>query len=254
MQSGYYAALTGLVAKFDALDVAANNLANAGTAGYKGQDEFYRTYSAAVGSSDLGPLNLAINNYGVLGGAATNFEVGPIQATGNPLDVALQGQGFLVVKTKAGDRYTRNGSLRVNAKSILTTQAGDPVMGIILKPNGKPGEGPVTIPQGAVSIGPAGVISVNGSMVGEMKIVDFPRGTSLTLEGGNYYSAPVSAATPAAAPQVKQGALESSNVNAMSEMVSVILLQREAGMLQSAISSFDKNFDQSAINNIPIIQ
>lgn len=254
MESGYYAALTGLVAKFDALDIAANNLANTQTAGYKSQDEFYRTYSAALGNSGLGPLNLAINNYGVLGGASTDFETGSIENTGNPLDIALQGEGFLVVKTKAGDRYTRDGSLRVNAKGILTTKEGDPVMGIVPKPNGKPGEGPIPLPQGTVSIGPTGVISVGGSMVGQMKIVEFPHGTSMTMDGGNYYSAPDSAATPATAPDVKQRALESSNVNPMSEMVNVILLQREAEMLQSAVSSFDKDFDQSAINNIPIIQ
>lgn len=254
MESGYYAALTGLVAKFDALDVAANNLANAGTAGYKAQDEFYRTYSAVMGDANVGSLNLAINNYGVLSGAATNFESGPIQITGNPLDIALQGQGFLVVKTKAGDRYTRNGSLRLNAGGILTTQDGDPVMGLIPKPNGKPAEGPIKIPHGKISIGPGGVISVDGALAGQLKLVDFPRGTALELDGGNYYAAPASAAKTATAPQVKQGALESSNVNPMSEMVNVILLQREAEMLQNAVSAFDKDFDQSAINNIPLVQ
>jgi flagellar basal-body rod protein FlgF len=254
MESGYYAALTGMVAKYDALDVAANNLANAGTPGYKGQDEFYRTYSAAMGSSNLGPLNLAINDYGVLGGDSTNLDPGTIHETGNPLDIALQGKGFLVVKTKAGDRYTRDGSLRVNAKGILTTQAGAPVMGLIPKPNGKPSEGPISVPQGTISIGPTGVISVGGSIVGQLKIVDFPQGTRIMLDGDNYYSAPVSAETPAATPQVKQGALEASNVDPMSEIVGVILLERETEMLQSAISSFDKNFDQSAINNIPIVQ
>jgi flagellar basal-body rod protein FlgF len=254
MESGYYAALTGLVTKFDALDVAANNLANAGTAGYKAQDEFYRTYSAVMGNSEVGPLNAAINNYGVLGGDTTNLKTGPIQSTGNPLDIALQGSGFLVVKTKAGDRYTRDGSLRVNAHNILTTQSGDPVMGLVPKPNGKPGEGPITLHPGTISIGPTGVISVSGLMAGQLKIVDFAHGTRLVLDGSNTYSAPASAETPASSPQVKQGALESSNVDAVSEMVSVILLQREAEMLQSAITSFDKNFDQSAINNIPIVQ
>src|SRR5579863_9851567 len=145
MESGYYAALTGLVSKFDALDVAANNLANVGTTGYKQQEDFYRTLTATMGNPNLGPLNLAVNNYGVLGGATTDLQSGPIQMTGNPLDIALQGKGFLVVKTATGDRYTRDGSLRVDAKGILTTQQGDPVMGLIPKPKGKPGEGPITL-------------------------------------------------------------------------------------------------------------
>jgi flagellar basal-body rod protein FlgF len=254
MESGYYAALTGMVAKFDALDVAANNLANIGTAGYKAQEDFYRTYSAAMGSAQVGPLNLAINNYGVLGGASTNFEEGALENTGDPLDLALQGKGFFVVKTKAGDVYTRDGSLRVNSKGILTDQQGDPVMGLVPKKNGKPGEGPITVPTGTVTIGPGGVISVDGSVVGQLKIVDFPQGIPLTLEGSNEYAAQASAAVPAASPDIKQGALEASNVNPMSEMVGLILLQQEAQELQNAVSTFDKDFDQSAISNIPIVQ
>ncbi|MGH9345603.1 MAG: flagellar hook-basal body complex protein, partial [Terriglobia bacterium] len=164
MDSGYYAALTGLMSKFDALDVAANNLANVGTTGYKTQEDFYRTYSATLGSQNVGALNQAVNNYGVLGGASTNLQVGPIETTGNPLDLAFQGQGFLVVKTPAGDRYTRNGSLHVNASGILATQNGDPVMGLVPKPKGKPGEGPIHIPQGAIAIGPTGIISADGAV------------------------------------------------------------------------------------------
>ncbi|MGH9451405.1 MAG: flagellar basal-body rod protein FlgF [Terriglobia bacterium] len=254
MESGYYAALTGLVAKYDALDVAANNIANVGTTGYKEQENFYRTYSATMGSSDVGPLNLAINNYGVLGGASTNFAPGALQMTGNSLDIALQGKGFLVVKTAAGDRYTRNGSLRLNAKGVLTTQNGDEVMGLIPKPKGKPGEGPIKIHQGSIAIGPGGLISVNGAVAGQLKIVDFNKGTHLSLEGQSTYAAPAADETPAPDPQVKQGALESSNVNPMNEMVSLVLLQRQAQMLQNAISTFDKTFDQSAINSIPLVQ
>lgn len=254
MESGYYAALTGLVAKYEALNVAANNFANVGTTGYKEQEDFYRTYSATMGSSDVGPLNMAINNYGVLGGASTNFAPGPIQMTGNPLDIALQGNGFLVVKTASGDRYTRNGSLRLNAKGVLTTQDGDEVMGLVPKPKGKPGEGPITLHQGTIAVGPGGLISVNGAIAGQLKIVDFKKGTSLSLEGNSTYAAPATDETAAPSPNVKQGALESSNVNPMNEMVSLILLQRQAQMLQSAISTFDKTFDQSAINSIPVVQ
>jgi flagellar basal-body rod protein FlgF len=177
MDSGYYAALTGLMTQYDALDVAANNLANVGTTGYKAQEDFYRTYSATLGDASLGPLNLAVNNYGVLGGVSTNLQAGALQMTGNPLDLALQGPGFLVAKTPAGDRYTRNGSLRVNAMGILTTQSGDPVMGLIPKPKGKPGEGPIHIPQGTIGVGPTGIISANGVVAGQLKIVDFPKGT-----------------------------------------------------------------------------
>ncbi len=254
MYSGYYAALTGLVTKFDALDLLANNFANVDTTGYKSQSEFYQAINAAMGSTASGPLNRAVNDYGVLGGASTNLKAGAIQPTGNPLDVALEGKGFLVAMTKAGDRYTRNGSLRVDSKGILTTAEGDPLMGIVPKPGGKPGEGPIKLPPGTVSIGPNGTISVNGALAGQLKIVDFPPGTQLTLQGNSYYSAPAVAEKPAADPQIRQGALEASNVNPMDQMVSLILLQQETKMLQNAISTFDKTFDQTVISSVPIIQ
>ena len=254
MYSGFYAALTGLVAKFDALDLVANNFANVDTTGYKAQDEFYRTLDAAVGNANFGPLNRAVNDYGVLGGATTNLQAGSVQPTGNPLDIALEGKGFLVAKTKAGDRYTRNGSLHVNAKGILSTGEGDPVMGIIPKPGGKPGEGPIKVPPGKISFGPNGTISVNGSLTGQLKIVDFPQGTQMLLQGDSYYTAPAAAAKPATDPEVRQGALESSNVNPMMQMVSLILLQRETQMLQNAVSTFDKTFDQTVISSVPIVQ
>ncbi|MGH9406250.1 MAG: flagellar hook-basal body protein [Terriglobia bacterium] len=254
MDSGFYAAVTGLVAKFDALDVAANNLANVGTTGYKAQEDFYRTFSATLGNPDAGPLNVAVNNYGVLGGAATNLAAGPLEMTGNPLDLALQGRGFFVVKTAAGDRYTRDGIFHVNAKHVLITQNGDEVMGLIPKPKGKPGEGPITILPGTITVGPSGTIAVNGSVAGQLKLVDFPKTAPLKLEGNGYYSAPAAAEAPAASPDVKQGALEASNVNAMSEMVSLVLLQREEQMLQNAVTTFDQGFNQTAITQIPIIQ
>ncbi|MGH9325406.1 MAG: flagellar basal-body rod protein FlgF [Terriglobia bacterium] len=254
MYSGYYAAVTGLVAKFDALDLIANNLANVNTTGYKAQEEFYRTLTATMGNGNVSPLNRAVNDYGVLGGAATNFATGPIQATGNPLDIALEGKGFIVAKTSAGDRYTRDGSLHVNASGILSTSEGDPVMGLIPKPKGKPGEGPIKVPQGAISISPGGVISVNGSLAGQLKLVQFAPGTRLQTEGNGYFSAPAVDEQPAANPGVRQGSLESSNVNAMGEMVSLILLQRETQMLQTAISTFDHTFDDSMISSVPIVQ
>ncbi|HEX5483630.1 MAG TPA: flagellar hook basal-body protein, partial [Terriglobia bacterium] len=254
MQSGFYAALTGLVAKFDALDLVANNFANLNTTGYKGQNEFYRSVAAAMGNPSLSPLNQAVNNYGVLGGAVTDMQTGPIQPTGNPLDIALAGQGFLVAKTAAGDRYTRNGSLHLNRDKVLVTTQGDPVMGLVPKPKGKPGEGPIKLPEGQISISPGGVISVNGAIAGQLKLVQFPQGTQMAMQGNGYYTAPAAAEQTATDPQVRQGSLESSNVNPMTQMVSLVLLQRQTQMLQNAITTFDKTFDQTAINNIPIIQ
>src|ERR1035438_8214472 len=111
MDSGYYAALTGLMAKWDALDVAASNLANVSTAGYKSEKEFYTSLTASLdGTAPRGQLNRAINDYGVLGGAVVNLDSGALQKTGNDLDLGMEGSGFFAVQTSAGVRFTRNGN------------------------------------------------------------------------------------------------------------------------------------------------
>src|SRR5208283_4005841 len=108
MDSGFYAACTGLLAQTDALDLAASNMANLSTTGYKGQTEFYSSLEASMGNRRLSSLNQAVNDYGVLGGATVDLKAGEFEKTGNDMDLALEGQGFFVVQTPAGIRYTRN--------------------------------------------------------------------------------------------------------------------------------------------------
>ena len=95
MNSGYYAAFTGLVARLDALDVIANNLANVGTTGFRGQREFYSAVTANLTGQALTPLNRAINDFGVLGGSNLDLRQGSLQSTGNKLDLAIDGSAFL---------------------------------------------------------------------------------------------------------------------------------------------------------------
>ena len=119
MDSGYYAAFTGLAARMQALDLVANNLANVNTTGFRGQFEYYEGVSAGIGNQLLSPLNIATNDYGVLGGADVNLDQGNFISTGNPLDLAIKGEAFFVLKTPRGIRYTRNGSFHVNATGQL---------------------------------------------------------------------------------------------------------------------------------------
>jgi flagellar basal-body rod protein FlgF/flagellar basal-body rod protein FlgG len=128
MDSGFYAAFTGLVARTQALDVAANNLANVNTTGYKAQREFYSSLEASMKRGALSPLNRAVDDFGVLGGAAVDLQNGSLERTGNDLDVALEGPGFFVAQTKNGVRYTRNGGFHQTQSGQLVTAAGDPVI------------------------------------------------------------------------------------------------------------------------------
>jgi flagellar basal-body rod protein FlgF len=237
MDSGFYAACTGLLAQTDALEITANNMANLSTTGYKGQMEFYRSLEASMGNHHLSPLNQAVNDYGVLGGAAVDLKSGEFQKTGNDLDLAMEGSGFFVVNTPAGIRYTRNGSFHTDAVGHLLTPSGDMVMGE---------EGPVELPSGTITISSDGTISQGGAVVATLKLVTFKPGTSLAPEGNSYYQAPAGSEQPADDPRLSQGMLESSNLNPVGGTISLMTLQRHAQLLEQALGIF-----HSVFNNAP---
>ena len=124
MDSGYYAAFTGLLSRGQALDVAASNLANAQTPGYRAEREFFRSVLLGPDARES-QLGQAVNQYGLLGGDLLNLSKGAVQQTGNPLDLALEGQGFFAIQTRNGLRYTRDGSFHRSPKGLLVTAAGD---------------------------------------------------------------------------------------------------------------------------------
>jgi flagellar basal-body rod protein FlgF/flagellar basal-body rod protein FlgG len=165
MDSGFYAACAGLRAQSQALDVAAQNVANVSTAGFRGQQASFQTLLALVSPAASNALNVAINNYGVLEGTHLDLASGSLQATGNPLDVAIEGNGFFAIQTPQGTRYTRNGSFRVARAGELVTSDGNPVLGE---------NGPIRVPAGAVSISSDGTLSVNSAVAAK-----FGRSSSL---------------------------------------------------------------------------
>jgi flagellar basal-body rod protein FlgF/flagellar basal-body rod protein FlgG len=244
MDSGFYAACAGLVSRMEALDVLSNNLANANTDGYKAEREFYSALDASIGTASLSPLNQAMNRYGVVGGQWLDLNEGSIVPTGNKLDLAIQGAGFFSVQTASGIRYTRNGNFHLDAKRRLVTEQGELVLGPP-RPGSKQPE-PIQVPAGAISISGDGTVSVNGAMVGKLRIIDFPKGTQITPVGDAEFTASAGAARFEADPSVREGALEASNMNAISGMVSLILTQRSAEMLEKALSIFNNDFDQTA--------
>src|SRR5262249_49508830 len=136
MDSGFYSSFTGFAARMDALDLIANNLANANTTGYKSHHEFYRSLDAALSPQpsmiQAGTLtrsiNQSINQFGALGGSQLDFSQGTLETTGNETDVALEGSGFFAVLTKNGVRYTRDGSFSLDKNRNLITQNGDFVL------------------------------------------------------------------------------------------------------------------------------
>ena len=214
MDSGYYAAMTGLLARTQALDTAAGNLANAQTPGYRAEREYFR--SAVLGSNALdSQLGRTLNNFGLLGGDRLNLAQGALQQTGNPLDLAIEGQGFFAVRTSAGVRYTRDGGFHRSQQGMLVTGSNEPV----LSSSGQP----VPVPPGEVSVGADGVLSVAGGAVGTVGVFVFPASVQISAEGGNRYAAPegvAGALSKVAA--IHQGAIESSNQDAIQGTLDLI--------------------------------
>ena len=242
MDSGYYAACSGLRTQTQALDVLANNLANTNTVGYRRQEPTFHSMLAST-TGGLGAFNRVINDFNVLGGGGLDLTAGNLEQTGNPLDLALEGGGFFAIKTRAGTLYTRNGNLQASAQNQLTTSEGD----LVLSEQGTP----ITLPGGTISISTDGTLSVDGAVAGKVRLVEFAPGTSLEPAGTSYYAAPEAAAHAAAGTYVRQGMLETSNVNPIAAAVALITVQRHAEMLGRALSSFYSDFNRIAADELP---
>jgi flagellar basal-body rod protein FlgF len=242
MDSGYYAACTALMSRMQALDTVADNLANLSTSGYRSQHNIFQSVLAGMKGSSGSPLNQALNDYGVLGGTRLDSSQGTLQRTGNDHDMAIEGPGFFVVKSRSGEVYTRDGSFQVSRDNQLVTAAGDPVLGE---------NGPVTILDGPFTVSSDGTISVNGAIAGKLKLVEFDPGTPLQSQGQTYYSAPGGSPSAGQSSTVRQGALESSNVSAVSSVVELITVQREAEMMQRALALFNSEMNKTATQELP---
>jgi flagellar basal-body rod protein FlgF/flagellar basal-body rod protein FlgG len=244
MDSGYYAAFAGLVARTQALDTAASNLANAQTSGYRAEREFFRSVllDPLGGDSQLGGT---VNNYGVLGGDHLDLAQGVLTPTGNMLDLAIEGQGFFAVQGQNGVRYTRDGNFhRSPLDGRLVTSAGEPVL--------SNRNLPILIPPGQVSVGADGVLSVDGGAVASVGLYTFPTGTQLTPEGKNRYLPPAKVqAIPAAGAVVHQGALEAANLDVIQGSLDLIVMQRQAETMQRALTIFHTEFNKTASEDLP---
>ena len=242
MDSGYYAAAAGLAAQTQALELVAHNLANLSTTGYRGEQTTFRSLLVGNATVSASALNVAVNDYGVLSGSRLDLRSGSVTPTGNPLDVAVAGSGFLAVQSAQGVLYTRDGSFHLTPTGQLVTGQGNAVLGE---------QGPVTLPNGDVAISTDGTISVNGDVVDRLQLAEFPRGTNLTAMGNATYSAPAGSAVAAADSSVRQGMLESSNVSPTEGVVELIAVQRNTEMLSRALSALDGQMNQIAVQDLP---
>jgi len=218
-------AASGLRARMESLDLLANNIANAGTGGYKADREFYSLYVAPEAEGiDTTPAMPLIERPWI------DHAQGALQSTGNPLDVALSGAGFFTVSSSNGPLYTRNGSFRIAAGGQLTTAEGYAVRNSDGAAISLDASRPVQISQD-------GTITQDGIVAGKLEIVDFPSRAGLSKQGGNYFRTTDPAVrTTAADATVAQGHLEASNTGSAEAAVRLVNVMRQFEMLQKAVS------------------
>jgi flagellar basal-body rod protein FlgF/flagellar basal-body rod protein FlgG len=236
MSNSLLIGLSRQVALSRELDVVANNIANMNTTGFKADGSIFEEYLSPTARTSAATDNKV--SFGRDRGTWHDLTQGPTEHTGNPLDVAIDGNGFLVVQTPRGERYTRNGSLQLGPTGNLMTADGFPVVGdagpITLQPNDR-----------EISISANGTISVRAgasiidSVRGKLRIVSFDQAQrmQLTKDGAGTFAAP-SSVTPQAdtSSRIVQGAIEKSNVRGVVEITRMIEISRSyssvAAMLQ----------------------
>jgi flagellar basal-body rod protein FlgF/flagellar basal-body rod protein FlgG len=234
-----------MMARTDALDTIANNLANSSTSGFRERQTTFSSVLAGSGQPLGSQLNVVTNSYGLAGSSHLDMQSGSLTRTNNELDLGIDGPGFLAVQTAGGVAYTRSGSLKLSTKGQLVTQTGDPVLGE---------NGPITIPTGAsVTISADGTISASGAIAGRLKIVEFAAGSDPQSLGSTYYTALPKDVVDSPLSQVRQGMVESSNVNPVSSVVQLINAQRALEGMRHALTMIDSEIDKTAAQDIPRI-
>jgi flagellar basal-body rod protein FlgF len=231
------------------MEVVANNIANIDTNGFKADFSLFEEY-LMPGARD-GNFRVADSRVSFVRDRGTLIDLnqGPFQRTGNPLDVAIDGSGFLAVQTASGERYTRDGNLHLSSTGQLVTSAGDAVLGtggpIVFQPT----DHDITIsPDGTVTV-------VEGSnradsIRGKLRLVDFADPQAAQKQGNNLYAvADGAVAQPDTKSTIQQGSIEKSNVNAVGEMSHMVEVMRTYQQIATLVQT-QSDLRKSAIEKL----
>jgi flagellar basal-body rod protein FlgF len=208
MDTGLFHSVAAMRSGERQLEAITQNLANVSTRGYKRGTSFAHALRS-TGAKEAR----------VVSGLAPDLSQGTLETTGNPLDLALEGPGWFVIEGENGRAYTRDGSFRVDDRGTLVTQDGRPVAW-------KGARGALRPAGEAVTVDAQGQVRQGRATIGQLDIVDLDAPTKLsTTSGGRFRAASGASELPAKA-QVRQGSLESSNVEPMDELVALVTVQR----------------------------
>ena len=228
MPSGIYGALSGAVTVDNHLEVLSNNLANVSTPGFKQERSFFQSIldNRVQTSAGLGV------NYSTMDGTTTDFSQGKIEYTGRNLDLAIEGDGFFKVADENGFYYTRHGGFQRMPDGAVVTRSGEQLVGE---------EGPIVIPDHAVSIEQDGtILSSNGQQVGQVDIYRIENNQALQKQGNSMWSFEDAGEEELVEGSLlRQGHLESSNVSPIWITTKLIAGNRSFQSYQRAVKAYD---------------
>lgn len=210
------------------LDAIAANLANSGTVGYKRRSLSTQAFDVQRGGQ---------KHREVMTTERTDFSQGPLERTGNALDLALDGKGFFVVEGPQGEVMTRNGAFMVDKAGELITREGYPVAWD--GPRGR-----LEAIGEEIFVGPTGEVRQGRSVIGNLRLESFADEQSLELTRDGYYRAPASSQRVPAEAEVHQGALERSNTSSLDELVAMITIQRSFEAATNTMQMIQRSYQR----------
>jgi flagellar basal-body rod protein FlgG len=230
------------------MDVITNNLTNAETKGFRSDTLVSQSFRDMLISRVSDPSvfdsdSVGTHNTGIhIDRVYTSFVQGALEESGLSTDFALAGDGFFVVETPDGERYTRAGSFTVDADGALVTPLGQKVLGA---------DGPLLVGAGEFTVASDGTVEADGRLIGRLRTVTFPDNGLLRKEGDNLFFNLEPAANPPAdtAVEVRQGYLENANVDTAREMVDMLNVYRSYEINQRVLRMIDDSLGR-AVNDI----
>jgi flagellar basal-body rod protein FlgF len=212
------------------MDMTANNLANMTTAGFKAERLVTRELSERPAAAHDIPNEIAFVDAWML---QRDFSTGPMEQTGNPLDLAIEGEGFFVIQTSAGEAYTRDGRFMLDDQGQVVTRSGDLVLG-----DGGPIK--VDLNNGDFTISREGTLTQNNAQLGTFRTVAFDTPAALEKVGNNLWRATDEKPRPPENSHIAPGFVEGSNVNAVAELTQMIEISRAYQAVSKMISDSDQ--------------
>ncbi|MHA1565332.1 MAG: flagellar basal-body rod protein FlgF [Alphaproteobacteria bacterium] len=226
MSTASHIAMSHQMALQNQMDIIANNIANSSTAGFQGQNSMF---AAVLSKATTGDQVAFVEDRGVL----RNIESGPLSSTSNPLDIAIKGEGYFVIETEEGPRYSRNGAFRVDADGQLVNVDGDPILSednlpIVFAPG-----------ETDIQVSRDGSVSTENGVISRLRLVTFANEQDMSKAGNNLYE---TEQEPLEAPDSEfvQGMLEGSNVKAVVELTRMIQVMRSYQGAAKLIESEDE--------------